>query len=98
MKTFADAKFRIMKFPQPCGICGKISIDNGNMEISIAMNECSYGGSEGFWEIGVFEKKGDVTLPKTVKLKCLNNDVVGNLTFSELEKKLVEIQEELGVD
>lgn len=97
MKTFADAKFRIMKFPEPAGIVGKIPLDNGNLEISIAMNDCSYGGSDGFWEVGVFEKKGDVTLPKTVELKCLNNDVTGHLTFTELEQKIKEIQEELGL-
>lgn len=98
MKTFADTKFEITKFPAPSGIVGKIPLDNGNMEISIVMNELSYGGNNGKWEIAVFEKKGDLTMPRVVKLKCLNNDVVGNLTFPELEKKLVEIQEELGVD
>lgn len=97
MKTFADVKFSIMKFPEPAGIVGKIPLDNGNMEISIAMNECSYGGPSGFWEVGVFEKRGDLTLPKTVELKCLNNDVVGHLTFIELEQKIKEIQEELGL-
>lgn len=97
MKTFADAKFSITKFPNPAGIVGKIELDNGNLEISIVMNECSYGGPEGLWEIGVYEKKGDVTLPKIVKLECLNNDVVGHLIFTELEKKIQEIQEELGL-
>lgn len=97
MKRFADAKFSIMKFPQPAGIVGKIELDNGNMEISIAMNECSYGGLSGLWEVGVFEKKGDISLPKTVKLECLDNDVVGHLTFTELEQKIQEIQEELGL-
>lgn len=97
MKTFANAKFRIMKFPESAGIAGTIELDNGNLEISITMNECSYGGPEGLWEIGVYEKKGDVTLPKIVKLECLNNDVVGHLIFTELEKKIQEIQEELGL-
>lgn len=97
MKTFADAHFSIMKFPEAAGIVGKIPLDNGNLEISIAMNECSYGGSDGLWEVGVFEKRGDLTLPKTVELECLNNDVAGRLTFTELEKKIEEIQKELGL-
>lgn len=95
MKTFADAKFEIMKFPNPAGIVGKIELDNGNFEISITMNECSYGGPDGFWEIAVFEKKGSLTLPQTVSLDCLNHDVVGHLTFTELEQKIQEVQEEL---
>ncbi len=98
MFSFADAKFEIMKFPGPSGIVGKIPLDNGNMEISIVMNECSYGGNKGLWEVAVFQKRGDLTMPKTVELKCLNNDVVGFLTFHELEKKLIEIQEELKID
>lgn len=98
MFTFADAKFKITKFPASSGIKGTIPLDNGNMEISIVMNECSYGGNKGLWEVAVFEKKGDLTMPRTVELKCLNNDVAGNLTFPELEKKLVEIQKELKID
>ena len=97
MKTFADAKFNIMKFPSPAGIVGKIELDNGNLEISIAMNECSCGGLSGLWEIAVFEKKGSLTLPQTINLKCLNHDVLGNLTFTELEQKIREVQEELGL-
>lgn len=97
MKTFADAKFEITKFPASSGIKGRIPLDNGNMEISIVMNECSYGGLEGLWEVGVYEKRGDLTLPKLVKLKCLNDDVAGHLIFTELEQKIKEIQEELGL-
>jgi len=97
MKTFADVKFRIMKFPESSGIVGKIELDNGNYEISITMNECSCGGLDGFWELSVFEKKGNITIPKIVKLNCLNNDIVGYLDFIELEKKIQEIQEELGL-
>ena len=97
MKTFADAKFRIMKFPEPSGIVGKIPLDNGNIEISISMTESSYGGPEGLWEVRVYEKRGDLTLPKLVKLKCLNDDVAGHLIFTELEQKIKEIQEEVGL-
>jgi len=88
MKTFADAKFRIMK--PISGIIGKIPLGPNGLEISIVMHEGSYGGPNGLWEIAVFNDDGQVDL------ECLGNDVVGYLTFPELEQKIIEIQKELG--
>lgn len=90
MKTFADVKFTIMNRPGCAGVCGKIPLDNNGLEISIIMNEMSYGGLRGLWEIAVFNKDGQVSL------ECLDHDVVGFLTFPELEKKIQEIQIELN--
>ena len=88
MKTFADIHFSIVKNPF-AGIVGKIELDN-ELEISVIMHEGSYGGKMGLWEVAVFDKKG------TVDLECLNHDVVGYLTFTDLEKKIQEIQNELN--
>lgn len=85
MKTFADARFEIRR---PSGIISKIDLGN-DVEISIIMHESSYGGTHGLWEIACFDKEGQVDL------ECLDHDVVGFLTFNELETKIREIQEEL---
>ena len=87
MKTFADTHFSIRR--NPAGIMGKIQLDN-DVEISIIMHEYSYGGPAGLWEIACFDKEGQVDL------ECLDHDVVGYLTFTELETKIKEIQEELN--
>lgn len=68
---------------------GKIDLGN-DVEISIIMHEYSYGGTQGLWEIACFDKKGQVDL------ECLDHDVVGYLTFTELEQKIKEIQNELN--
>ena len=86
MKKFSDAHFKVTT--RPAGICGKIPLDNG-AEISIVMNERSYGHTAGLWEVAVFDSNGQVNL------KCLEHDVLGHLTFMELEQKIQEIQEEL---
>ena len=86
MKTFADTRFEIRR---PSGIIGKIDLGN-DVEISIIMHEFSYGGTQGLWEIACFDKEGQVDL------ECLDHDVVGYLTFTELETKIREIQEELN--
>ena len=86
MKTFADARFEIRR---PSGIIGKIDLGN-DVEISIIMHESSYGGTQSLWEIACFDKEG------MVELECLGYDVVGYLTFTELETKIREIQEELN--
>ena len=88
MKTFADVSFSIRR---PSGVIGKIDLGNG-LEISIIMHESSYGGTQGLWEIAVF-KEGQVGV---VDLECLGHDVLGYLTFSEVEQKIKEIQEELN--
>ena len=90
MKTFADAKFSLMK--PVSGIIGKIPLGPNGLEISIIMHEGSYGGPAGLWEIGVFNDAGQVDL------KCLEHDVLGYLDFPELEKKIQEIQEEFAQD
>ena len=86
MKTFADTRFEIRR---PSGIIGKIDLGN-DVEISIIMHESSYGGTQGLWEIACFDKEGMVVL------ECLGYDVIGYLTFTELEQKIKEIQEELN--
>ena len=44
----------------------------------------------------VYLKKGDLTLPKTINLNCLNNNcIIGYLNFTKLEEKIAEIQKEL---
>lgn len=86
MKTFKDVCFEIRR---PSGIIGKIDLGN-DVEISIIMHESSYGGTRGLWEIACFDKKGQVDL------ECLDHDVVGYLTFTKLETKIREIQEELN--
>lgn len=92
MRTFADAKFTVTNRPGRAGVCGKIPLDDNGLEISIVMNEMSYGGLLGLWEIAVFNKDGQVNLA------CLEHDVIGYLTFPALEEKIKEIQLELNLN
>lgn len=89
MKTFADVKFALMK--PVSGIVGKLPIGPNGLKISVVMHEGSYGGPLGLWEVAVFNNDGQVDL------KCLEHDVLGYLSFQELEQKIAEIQEELGL-
>ena len=91
MKTFKDLKFK----PYNNGIVGKTDIhtNNGTYEISVAMSPDTYGGNSGLWEIAVFREEEGYT---DQTIKCLKGGgVEGWLTFSELEKKIIEIQNEL---
>lgn len=89
MKTIEDAVWQIMTYP--IGVCAKITLDNG-IEISIAMNEATYGGMSGLFEICVFGKNDSTGM----KLDCLSGETVeGWLTFAEVNKKILEIQKEL---
>ena len=89
MKTIEDAVWKIME--NPAGVCAKITLDNG-IEISIALNQATYGGDSGMFEICVFPKNSW----KALEMKCFNgHDVAGWLSFADVNKKIIEIQEEL---
>lgn len=92
MKTIKDAVWQIMT--NPAGVCGKIELENG-MEISCAMNQATYGSNVGLWEICVFRKNDW----QSVKMNCLSGcDVEGWLSFSDMEKKIEEIQKEMEAE
>lgn len=89
MKTLEDAVWQIME--TPAGVVAKIKLEN-EIEISIAMNQSTYGGRSGLFEICVFEKNDYAGM----KLDCLSGETVdGWLTLADVNKKIVEIQEEL---
>ena len=95
MKTFEDLKFELLYVGVNRGVVGKCTLSNG-YEISVAMNNQTYGGKEGLWEICVFENEKAY---ESIKLKCLNGETVeGYLTTKEVEEKMEEIQKELGID
>lgn len=94
MKKFVDLKFELLYVGVTRGVVGKCTLPNG-YEISVAMNNQTYGGTAGLWEICVFENEKAY---ESIKLKCLNGETVeGYLTTKEVEEKMEEIQKELGV-
>lgn len=94
MKKFVDLKFELLYVGVNRGVVGRCTLPNG-YEISVAMNNQTYGGTAGLWEICVFENEKAY---ESIKLKCLNGETVeGYLTTKEVEEKMEEIQKELGV-
>ena len=89
MKTLEDAVWQIME--KPAGVVAKIKLEH-EIEISIAMNQSTYGGRSGLFEICVFEKDDYAGM----KLNCLSGETVdGWLTLADVNKKIQEIQKEL---
>jgi hypothetical protein len=94
VKKFTDLKFELLYVGVNRGVVGRCTLPNG-YEISVAMNNQTYGGTAGLWEICVFENEKAY---ESIKLKCLNGETVeGYLTTKEVEEKMEEIQKELGV-
>lgn len=85
MKTFKDLVFESSEAPLN-GIKAKIDFDNG-YGASVIKNVYSYGGSAGFYELGVV-KNDELHYDNPVA----NGDVVGWLEEEEVSKLLIEIQ------
>lgn len=85
MKTFKDLIFT--ETPGPLyGVKATIQFDNG-YGASVIKNKFSYGGSAGFYELGVV-KDDELHYDNPVA----NGDVVGWLEEEEVSKLLIEIQ------
>lgn len=85
MKTFKDLVFESSEAPLN-GIKARIDFDNG-YGASVIKNVYSYGGSAGFYEVGVI-KNDELHYDNPVA----NGDVVGWLEEEEVSKLLIEIQ------
>ena len=86
MKTFADVKFN----NNISGVFGTINLNNG-YEIVITM--AIFGSIKGKWQLSVFPINSRFSL----FMKCLGNyNLSDYLTFSELEEKIIEVQNELN--
>jgi len=85
MKTFKDLVFESSEAPLN-GIKARIDFDNG-YGASVIKNVYSYGGSAGFYEVGVV-KNDELHYDNPVA----NGDVVGWLEEEEVSKLLIEIQ------
>jgi len=85
MKTFKDLIFT--ETPGPLnGVKATIQFDNG-YGASVIKNKFSYGGSVGFYELGVI-KDDELHYDNPVA----NGDVVGWLEEEEVSKLLIKIQ------
>ena len=85
MKTFKDLIFT--ETPEPLnGVKATIQFDNG-YGASVIKNKFSYGGSAGFYELGVI-KDDELHYDNPVA----NGDVVGWLEEEEVSNLLIEIQ------
>ena len=89
MKTLEDAVWQVMT--NPAGVCAKIALEN-DIEISIAMNQMTYGHEAGMFEICVFNGNDY----SGMKLDCLAGETVeGWLTLADVNRKIIEIQKEI---
>ena len=85
MKTFKDLVFEPSESLLN-GIKARIDFDNG-YGASVIKNRFSYGGSAGFYELGV-TKDDELHYDNPVA----NGDVIGWLEEEEVSKLLIEIQ------
>lgn len=85
MKTFKDLVFEPSESLLN-GIKARIDFDNG-YGASVIKNRFSYGGSTGFYELGV-TKDDELHYDNPVA----NGDVIGWLEEEEVSKLLIEIQ------
>ena len=84
-KTFEDIDFE--KYESFSGIVGRIMFNNG-YGASVVRHTMSYGGKQGFYELAVLDKNGNLTYTTPV-----TSDVVGHLTPEEVTNYLIKIQE-----
>lgn len=85
MKTFDDLDFK----PHPNkmgGVQAIIKFDNG-YGASVVKTPHSYGGANGFYELAVFGKDGNITYDTPV-----TDDVLGHLCEAEVTTILAQIQ------
>ena len=85
MKTFKDLVFEPSELLLN-GVKARINFDNG-YGASVIKNILSYGGSAGFYELGV-TKDDQLHYDNPVA----NGDVIGWLEEEEVSKLLIEIQ------
>ncbi len=85
MKTFKDLVFEQSE-PELNGVKARIDFDNG-YGASVIKNAYSYGGSAGFYELGV-TKDNQLHYDNPVA----NGDVIGWLEEEEVSKLLIDIQ------
>lgn len=85
MKTFKDLVFHPTDAPLK-GVRARIDFENG-YGASVIRNSLSFGGSAGFYELGV-TKDDQLHYDNPVA----NGDVIGWLEEEEVSKLLIEIQ------
>ena len=90
-KTFKDLS---MEIAPKGGVIGSFVLE-GEWTVYALMTDSSKGGKNGLWEIVVF--RAEEKNPE--KLNCFQKErSCGFLSFTELEEKLIEIQQELFPD
>lgn len=83
MIKFKDLEFKTDEFISRA----RVSFDNG-YQASIVIGPYSYGGSEGLYEIGILDDKGELTYSTPI-----TDDVIGHLTKEGVEEVLQKISE-----
>ena len=85
-KTFVDLDFEEMKSDFMRGIKAIMMFPNG-FGISVVKSDFSYGGSQGYYEIAVLGKDGDLNYDTEI-----TNDVVGYLDEDGVSEYMIKIQ------
>jgi hypothetical protein len=69
------------------GIIHKYKFPNG-YGASVVKHEYSYGGTDGLWELAVLDSEDEITYHTPI-----TQDVIGHLSWDNVEKYLQEIKE-----
>lgn len=87
--NFNTTTFEALNFtPHPMGIGEQciVQFPNG-YAASIVRGPHTYGGSNGLFEIAIFDKEGNITYDTPI-----TDDVLGHLTEQDVEKTLIDIK------
>ena len=84
MKTFKDLKFKLHS--SKTGIISRMMFENG-YGVSVVQTPTTYGGADGFYELAVIGKDGQITYESPI-----TSDVEGYLNEDDVTKLLEQIQ------
>ena len=84
MKTFKDLQFKLHS--SKTGIISRMMFENG-YGVSVVQTPTTYGGADGFYELAVVGKDGQITYETTI-----TSDVEGYLDEIGITKLMEQIQ------
>ena len=84
MKTFKDLQFKLHS--SKTGIISRMMFENG-YGVSVVQTPTTYGGADGFYELAVVGKDGQITYDTPI-----TGDTIGYLTQEDVTKLMEQIQ------
>jgi hypothetical protein len=85
--------FKDREHPARMGGVQKVYRFPNGLGASVICSPFSYGGDEGLWEIGVIKFRGDTEHWGLTYDTPITDDVIGRLSWNEVEETLKQIKE-----